>query len=276
MIRAFIALSAITGVILAQTGSKPAGNWPSFRGPGASGVAENQSLPDRWKGVTGQNILWRTPIPGLGHSSPVVWGDRIFVTSAISSRGSATFKPGLYGDGDASDDRSRHQFVVYAIDKKSGKILWNRVAHDGVPVDKRHIKSTYASATPATDGRIVVASFGSQGVYAYDFNGTLQWKFDPGRLDVGAYDLPSYEWGPASSPIIWNGLVILQCDAQRGSFVTALRAQSGEVVWRQNRDELPSWGTPKVVATSAGVELVTNASNLIRGYDPATGKELWR
>ena len=252
------------------------GSWPSFRGPAASGVADKQFLPDRWDGTKGQNILWRTLIPGLGHSSPAVWGDRIFVTSAISSRANATFKPGLYGDGDASDDRSRHQWVIYALDKKSGKILWNRVAHEGVPVDKRHIKSTYASASPATDGRVVVAAFGSQGIYAYDVDGNFRWKVDLGRLDVGAYDIPSYEWGPASSPILWNGLVILQCDAQRGSFIVALKADNGEVVWTSERDELPSWGTPSVLTTSAGVQLITNASNFIRSYDPASGKELWR
>ena len=166
--------------------------------------------------------------------------------------------------------------MVYALDKRTGKILWERVAYEGQPVDKRHIKSTYASATPATDGRIVVAWFGSQGVFAYDMNGNLRWKVDLGRLDVGAYDIPSFEWGPASSPIIWNDLVILQCDTQADSFVIALNALSGETVWKTPREELPSWGTPTVVTTSAGAMLVTNASNFIRGYDPQTGRELWK
>ena len=141
-----------------------AGDWPSFRGREASGVADKQNLPDTWNPATGENILWRTPIPGLAHSSPIVWGDTIFVTSAISSRGNATFKPGLYGDGDASDDRSPHRWMLYAIDKRTGKIRWERTAAQGEPRNKRHIKSTYASASPATDGRIVVAWFGSQGI----------------------------------------------------------------------------------------------------------------
>ncbi|HKG22204.1 MAG TPA: PQQ-binding-like beta-propeller repeat protein, partial [Blastocatellia bacterium] len=252
------------------------GNWPSFRGPQASGLAERQNLPDRWNGKTGENILWRTPIPGLAHSSPVVWGHRIFVTSAFSSDPNATFRPGLYGDGDASKDRSPHRWMIYAIDKRTGKVLWERTAHQGVPVDKRHIKSTYANSTPATDGRIVVAWFGSQGVHAYDVNGRFLWKVDLGRLDLGAYDIPTYEWGPASSPIIWNGLVILQCDTQDDSFILALDADTGKTVWKTERDELPSWGTPTVAITSAGPELVANASNYIRGYDPRTGKELWR
>jgi len=253
-----------------------AGSWPSFRGPQASGIAEGQNLPDTWNGKTGDNVLWRTPIAGLGHSSPVVWGDRIFVTSAVSSKGEATFRPGLYGDGDASDDRSKQRFVIQALDKKTGKLVWEKTAHEREPLDKRHIKSTYASATPATDGRIVVAWFGSQGVHAYDVNGNFLWKVDVGRTDMGAYDIPSVEWGPASSPILWNGMVILQCDTQADSFLLALNAETGATVWKADRNELPSWGTPTVAPAAGGPELVTNASNFVRGYDPRSGRELWR
>jgi outer membrane protein assembly factor BamB len=251
-------------------------NWPSFRGARAAGVAERQNLPEHWDGKTGENILWRTTIPGLAHSSPVVWGRRVFVTSAVSSDPKASFRPGLYGDGDASQDRSPQRWMVYALDKRTGKILWERAAHEGAPVEKRHIKSTYANSTPVTDGRVVVAWFGSQGVVAYDVNGRLLWKVDMGRINLGAYDIPTYEWGPASSPIIWNNLVILQCDTQDDSFLLALDVGTGKQVWKTERDEAPSWGTPTVAMTSAGPELVTNASNYIRGYDPRTGKELWR
>jgi outer membrane protein assembly factor BamB len=252
------------------------GSWPSFRGVLATGVADGQNLPDRWDVATGENILWRVQVPGLAHSSPVVWGDRLFLATAISSDPKAGFRKGLYGDGDASADRSRHRFVVIAIDKRSGKTLWERVASESEPLNKRHVKNTYASATPATDGRMVVAWFGSQGVFAYDVNGTLRWKVDLGRLDLGAYDVPSVEWGPASSPIIWGDLVILQVDTQADSFLLALKLGTGETVWKTERDELPSWGTPTVVDTSAGPALLTNASNFIRGYDPRTGTELWR
>ncbi len=252
------------------------GSWPSFRGPLASGVADGQNLPDQWNGKTGENILWRTPVPGLAHSSPVVWGDRVFVTSAVSSDPKATFRPGLYGDGDASKDRSPQRWMIYAIDKASGKIVWEKTAHQGEPLEKRHIKSTYANSTPATDGKIVVTWFGSQGVHAYDFNGKFLWKVDLGRVNMGAYDIPSVEWGPASSPIIWNDLVIVQCDTQADSFLLALDAATGKTVWKTDRDELPSWGTPTVMTTSSGSQLVTNASNFIRAYDPRTGKELWR
>jgi outer membrane protein assembly factor BamB/protein tyrosine phosphatase (PTP) superfamily phosphohydrolase (DUF442 family) len=252
------------------------GSWPSFRGPNASGIAEGQNLPDEWNGKTGQNILWHTPIPGLAHSSPIVWGNYVYVTSAVSSDPKATFRPGLYGDGDASKDRSTQKWMLYALDKWTGKIVWERVAFQGEPREKRHIKATYANATPATDGRIIVAWFGSQGVYAYDLNGKPLWKVDFGRIDLGAYDVPTVEWGPASSPIIWKDLVILQCDTQTDSFIVALNAATGETVWKTDRDEIPSWGTPTVVTTAKGDELVANASNYIRGYDPRTGKELWR
>ncbi|MEI6667092.1 MAG: PQQ-binding-like beta-propeller repeat protein [Acidobacteriota bacterium] len=265
----------------AARGSLPAaapaaGQWPSFRGIEASGVARDQHLPDRWDASSGEHILWRTAVPGLAHSSPVVWGNRLFVTTAVSSDPKATFRKGLYGDGDASSDRSRHRFVVIAFDTRTGKPLWQRTAFEGEPLNKRHIKSTYASASPATDGRIVVAWFGSQGVAAYDVDGTLRWKVDLGRIDLGAYDIPSVEWGPASSPIIWKDLVILQVDTQADSFLLALNASTGETVWKTERDEWPSWGTPTVAETAAGPVLVTNASKFIRGYDPRTGKEMWR
>jgi outer membrane protein assembly factor BamB len=259
--------------------SKPTsskGSWPSFRGPQASGFVEGQNLPDRWDTKTGENILWRTAIPGLAHSSPVVWGNQVFVTSAVSSDPKATFRPGLYGDGSASNDRSAQRWMMYALDKRTGKVLWERQAFQGEPLEKRHIKSTYANSTPATDGRIVVAWFGSQGVFAYDIKGRFLWKVDLGRIDLGAYDIPTVEWGPASSPIIWNNLVILQCDTQADSFLLALDAFTGKTVWKTDREELPSWGTPTVAQTSTGPQLITNASNYIRGYDPNTGKELWR
>jgi outer membrane protein assembly factor BamB len=271
----------ITRTDLARGSRLPAatastGSWPSFRGPQASGVADHQDLPDRWNVQTGENVLWRARIPGLGHSSPVVWGQRIFVTSAVSSDPRATFKPGLYGDGDSSGDRSVHRFVTHALDKRSGKVLWERVASTDAPIDKRHIKNTYASSTPVTDGRVVVSWFGSQGVYAYTVNGDPLWRVDLGRLNLGAYNIPTLEWGTASSPIIWNGLVILQCDTHAGSFIVALEAATGKVVWKTERDELPSWGTPTVAVTSKGPELVTNGSKFVRGYDPRDGRELWR
>jgi outer membrane protein assembly factor BamB len=138
------------------------------------------------------------------------------------------------------------------------------------------MKASYANSTPATDGQSVVAFFGSQGLYAWDVEGRPLWKKDLGRLDMGAYDVPSYEWGPASSPIIYKGLVIVQCDTQGESFITAVNIRTGETVWKTKRDEIPSWGTPTIYQGKGRTELITNGSNFIRGYDPDTGQELWR
>ena len=200
------------------------------------------------------------------------------MTTAISSQANATFKPGLYGEGTASEDRSVQRWVVMALDRRTGAVVWQQTAYEGVPREKRHIKATYANATPATDGRRVVAFFGSQGLYAFDMDGRLLWKKDLGVLNTGAYDLPEYEWGTASSPIIYKNLVIVQCDTQNESFVLAADIDTGATVWKTVRKELPSWGTPTVYPAQDGrpAELITNASNFIRGYDPDTGVERWR
>ena len=262
-------------VILLATAAA-AQNWPSFRGPGASGVADGQKLPAAWDVAKETNIGWKTPIPGLAHSSPIVWGDRIFVTTAVSSRPDAGFKRGLYGDGDASDDTSVQQWKVICVNRVTGAVVWEQVAYKGAPKEKRHIKSTYSNATPATDGQVVATFFGSHGLYAYDLNGKPLWTRDLGRFDVGAYDLPDYEWGTASSPILYRDLAIVQCDQQKGSFLIALDRKTGNTVWKTERDELPSWGTPTIFPGKTRTELVTNGSNFIRGYDPMSGKELWR
>jgi outer membrane protein assembly factor BamB len=226
-----------------------AAHWPQFRGRHAAGVGDGVHLPDTWNAPKGQGLLWKTRIPGLAHSSPVVWGEQVFVTTAISSRPDATFKPGLYGAGTASEDTSVHKFQVLSLDRRTGKVQWARTAYEGPPREKRHIKATYANASPATDGRHVVALFGSQGLYAYDVDGNLKWKRDLG---------------------------IVQCDQQEGSFLMALRLKDGETVWRTEREELPSWATPTVYLGPGAPELVTNAPNFIRGYDPRTGRELWK
>jgi outer membrane protein assembly factor BamB len=257
---------------------EPPTHWPQFRGSGAAGVGDGANLPDSWDAASGEGIRWKTRIPGLAHASPVVWGDRVFLATAVSSNPDASFKPGLYGEGTASEDVTVHRWQLVALDKHDGEVLWTRTAYEGVPLEKRHIKATYANASPVTDGRHVVAFFGSQGLFAYGVEGALKWKRDLGRLDVGAYDAPDYEWGPASSPIIHEGLVIVQCDQQQGSFLMALRLSDGETVWKAERDELPSWSTPTIYPGHEGgrVELVTNAPNFIRGYDPRTGEERWR
>ena len=274
--QALVALVASLPLVASAQPIAPEGEWPSFRGPHASGVSDGQQLPDAWDVEGGANIRWTTAIPGLGHSSPIVWGNRVFVTSAVSGDPAASFKPGLYGVGTSSTDRTPHRWWVYALDTRTGDLVWEALAAEAAPIDKRHLKNTHASSTPVTDGRYLVAFFGSQGLYAFDMEGTLAWSKELGRLDTGAYDVPEYEWGTASSPIIFDDLVIVQCDTQGDSFLIAVDIRSGETIWRAARDELPSWGTPTIYERKTRVELVTNGSNHIRGYDPRTGRELWR
>ena len=272
MMRALLLLVLSAGVFA----TAPSTTWPSFRGVGASGVSDGQNIPEKWDVATGENIRWKAAVPGLAHSSPIVWNNRVFVTSAVSSRDDATFKPGLYGDGTASEDRSIHKWIVIALDARTGRQVWRQVAHEGEPREKRHIKSTYASATPVTDGRVVIAFFGSQGLHAFSFDGKPLWKKDLGHLDVGAYDIPTYEWGTASSPALHDGRVIVQVDTSKEDYLLALDAASGKEIWRTARQELPSWGTPAIVTAGGRTEIVTNSSNFVYGYDFATGRELWR
>lgn len=151
-------------------------NWPCFRGPEASGVADGEKLPTSWDLESGSNIAWKMPIEGLAHASPIVWGEQIIVATAVSSQGRAYLKHGLYGSGDADSDRSKHQWLLLSFNLQNGEPLWRRVITEGEPIDKRHIKATYANSTPATDGLHVVVLFGSQGLFCTDMQGTLIWK----------------------------------------------------------------------------------------------------
>jgi outer membrane protein assembly factor BamB len=251
-------------------------HWPSFRGPNASGVSDGHPTPVKWNAPSGESVLWKTPIPGVAVSSPVVWGDRVFVSTAVSSDPHATIRTGLYGDVEPSSDLSRHSWRLVALDKRTGKVLWERVAHEGVPRTKRHPKSSQASPTPVTDGRHLVVSFGSEGLYTYDVDGKLLWKRDLGVLNAGWFYDPDYEWGVGSSPIIWKSSVIVQCDIQKNSFIAAFDVTTGQPLWRTPREEIPSWSTPAIYEGNGRAELVTQAKNFTRGYDPNTGQELWR
>jgi outer membrane protein assembly factor BamB len=251
-------------------------NWPSFRGPHASGVAEGQFPPLTWDVATNHNVSWKTPIPGLGHSGPIIWEDRVYLTTAVSGDGKAEFRPGLYGDVDSLKEATEHSWRVYCLDKNSGKIVWEQTACKGVPKIRRHPKASHANPTPATDGLHVVASFGSEGLYCFDRDGKLLWKKNLGVLDSGWFYDADYQWGFGSSPVLYRNLVIVQCDVGKNSFLAAYQVADGKEVWRVARDEIPSWGTPTVVEGPQRVELVTNATKYARGYDPQTGAELWR
>ena len=160
-------------------------NWPQFRGPGASGVVEGHPAAVKWDAAKSENTVWKTPIPGLSHASPVVWGDKVFVTTAITSGAKDETRYGLYGDVEPVKDDPKHTWKVYALDKRTGRILWEQVAYEGMPKVKRHPKSTHSDSTPVTDGRYLIVLFGSHGLYAYNLNGKLLWKQDLGVLDSG-------------------------------------------------------------------------------------------
>lgn len=256
--------------------------WPSFRGPHATGIGDGQHPPLSWDATTSRNVAWKVSLPGLGHSSPVVWGDRVFVTTAVSARETPVFRRDVStreGDViniDSSGDRTSHIWRVYGLDKRTGRILWETTAHEGVPRVDRHLRNTHATATPATNGEYVVVLFGSEGLYTYRMDGSLAWKRDLGVLDAGSIDDPDFQWGTASSPILFRNTVIVQCDVQDGSFVAAYELATGREVWRTARDEFSSWSTPTIHDQGSKAELVTNGTRFVRGYDPLTGKELWR
>ncbi len=249
-------------------------NWPTFRGPNSASVADGASIPLHWNVKKGDNILWKTPIPGFGHSSPIVWGDTVFVTTA------ATDDPKYSVDKQARFPTVKDDFVfsykIYALNKRTGKVLWERTAYKGLPKSQRHPQSSHASPTPVTNGKIIVVYFGSVGLFAYDMSGKLLWETDLGEINVSFFGDPDLVYGAASTPVIYQDLVIVQADKDRNSFIAAYSLKNGKEVWRQSRDEFPSWSTPVLYTEGDRDELITQAFKFTRSYDPATGKELWR
>lgn len=251
-------------------------NWPAFRGPGGSGVSDGHDVPVAWDVTSGHNIAWKTALPGLANSSPVVWGDRIFVSTAVGSSGDDAVRTGLYGDVEPVEDLSPHEFKVFAVDRRSGEVVWDRTVFAGAPQVKRHPKSSQANSTPVTDGEHVVVLFGSVGRLAcFDFEGRELWNQDIGVLDSGWFYDPDFQWGHAASPLIYDDLVIVQADVQRDPFIAAYDLSSGREVWRTSRDEIPTFSTPAIYRGKPGDEVITNGTT-IRAYDPRSGEELWR
>ena len=251
-------------------------NWPQFRGPGASGVATGAEAPTTWDVPAGKNLKWKTPVPGLGYSCPVVWGDRLFVTTAVKEGEQQTVRVGLYGDIKPVQENEPFLFKVLCLDRGTGKVLWEHTAHTGLPEIKRHPKSSHANPTPATDGKHVVAFFGSEGLYCYDMEGKPLWKKDFGVLDSGFFMVKEAQWGFASSPVIHDGKVIIQSDVQTGSFVGVFDVRDGSEVWRTGRRDYPTWSTPTIHRAGGTTQVLCNGFNEIAAYDFATGKRVWR
>ena len=262
-------------VLAASVAPKPGVDWPSFRGIQAAGIAEGFALPTTWNVPTDTGVRWKTAIEGLGHSSPVIWGDRLYVTSAVSGRADAGLKPGLYGDISSVDDTTPHTWKLIGLDKKTGRINFNRTIHTGVPKVKRHLKSTHASSTLATDGTTIVAMLGSEGLYAFDMDGKPLWTKDLGLLDSGFYMVPDAQWEFGSSPVIHKGVVIIQADVQKNSFLAAYDAKTGSEMWRTPRSDVPTWGTPTILEVGGNTEVIVNGWRHAGAYDFKTGKEIW-
>ena len=254
----------------------PDRQWPVYRGYRSSGVMDNANLPDSFNLSTGYNIRWKISIPGLGISSPVIWGDRLFITTAVSDNDKEGFKPGIYGDVRPVKDSSMHQWKVYCIDKNSGRIIWEKTAYKGIPRMKRHPKSTHANTTLAVDGNYVVAFFGSEGLYCYDMEGKLKWQKSFGTLKSVFFSMESAEWEFASSPIISNGIAIIQCDVLENSFLAAYDLNTGKELWKVARDEYPGWCTPNIYDYQGKEYIAVNGFKHRGGYDFLTGKEIWR
>ncbi len=248
-------------------------NWPSFRGPGGRGLADGLNPPVEWDVDMSLNVLWKTEIPGLSHSSPIVWEDRVFISTVVSGNPNPEFRRAFALVGaeaaTSSEDMDRQSWRLYCLDKKSGRILWEKIIHEGIPKNKRHPKNSHASQTPATNGKYVVVYLGSEGLYCFDIDGNLQWS-----QDLGVLEHPM-GWGFGSSPIIYKNLVVVQRDHNRDSFIAAFDLESGKKVWSTPRDVITSWSTPTVYEGKTRAELLTNGTDYLIGYDPVTGKELW-
>ncbi|MEI6667136.1 MAG: PQQ-binding-like beta-propeller repeat protein [Acidobacteriota bacterium] len=252
-------------------------NWPQWRGPGSSGVSPEVNLPSHWDATT--NIAWKTAVPGKGHSSPIVWGNRVFLTTAIEGAVVPGAKAPVHMvDGkpwshpEAMGADRRHTLKVLAVDAGTGRVVWDRVAYDGLMSDSRHAKASYASPTPLTDGEMVYAYFGSEGLFAYDFNGVLQWK-------VAFAQIGTVSVGLGTSPVLYRDSIIILCDNEDGpdSFIVALDKKSGKQLWKTPRKGIEvSWATPIVLAANGRDELVASGNQAIVAYNPATGQELWR
>ncbi|HYK19645.1 MAG TPA: PQQ-binding-like beta-propeller repeat protein [Pyrinomonadaceae bacterium] len=271
-----IVLATLLGAVGFWGSTASAGNWPQWRGPDGSGISNEKNLPLEWSPT--KNIKWKTPIEGRSHSSPIVWGNRVFLTTAIEGPVVPGAKAVKHMDGDREflhpdsvGADHKHTFKVLCLDRDTGKILWEATAWEGTPYDNHHRKGSYAASTPTTDGKLVYAFFGTEGLYAYDFKGKLAWKVQLGNLGTVGM-------GTGTSPILFEDLVIVQCDEENGasSFIVALDKKTGKEVWKIPRKVQVSWATPILVRAATRTELITSGTEFVISYDPATGKELWR
>ncbi|MYI74291.1 MAG: PQQ-binding-like beta-propeller repeat protein [Acidobacteria bacterium] len=262
-------LTAFTAVVIGAALAAPAAaenRWPRFRGPGALGVSGEAGLPETWSDT--ENVAWVTEIAGLGWSSPIVWDDLVIVTSVSSSGEVEAPQGGLYLGGERGVPTDEHRWLVYGIDAATGAVRWEREVHRGVPAVSRHLKNTYASETPVTDGEHIYAYFGNVGLFCLDMEGRVVWSrpFEPVATRAG--------WGTASSPVLHGNRVYVVNDNEEQSYLLALSKETGAELWRVDRDEGTNWSTPYVWEHEQGTEIITTGTDRVRSYD-LEGGLLW-
>ena len=268
----FLAL-ACGSTALAQSPSGSDGFWPEWRGPLGTGVAPHGDPPVSWDEST--NVRWKVETPGLGSATPVIWGDRLFLVTAVpvgqevgSSGGLFTrFRRRIMGSTGASQVQ---RFVVMALDRRDGRVIWERVAREELPHEGMHQTGTWASPSAVTDGEVVCAFFGSRGLYCYDLDGRPLWETDLGdmRIRLG--------FGEGASPTLYRDLLVVLWDHEGESFIVAFDKRTGRERWRTPRDEMTSWSTPLVVEVEDGAQVVTSATGAVRAYDVETGRLVWQ
>ncbi len=247
----FVLFYSLTASILS------AQNWPQFRGPMGTGEAPGANPPVEWSETS--NIRWKIPLPGLGHASPVVWGDRIFVLTAVPAQSALS-----------TTRRNSYHYQVLAINRRDGSIIWRRTARTEPPHESRHDTASWASPSPVTDGNYVIASFGSRGLYCYDMDGNLKWEKDFGDMRI------RYQWGEGASPALADGRVIVAWDHTGRSFIAAFDVRTGNELWRTPRSDGTSWATPAVIEYNGTKQVVASSIRAVRSYGFNTGRELWR
>jgi outer membrane protein assembly factor BamB len=235
--------------------------WPQWRGPLATGFAPQADPPLTWSETS--NVKWKTPIPGEGNSTPIVWDNKIFILSAIGTGK----KPSAPVAANAPDEI--YQWVVLCLDRTQGKLLWQKTAREEAPHEGRQDNNTFASASPVTDGKLLLAYFGSRGLHCYDFDGTLKWEKDFGKMKT------KMGFGEGASPALSGDIVVVNWDAEGRDFILALNKQTGQELWRTPRDEGTGWSTPLILDYNGQKQVVVNATKKVRSYDLATGKEIW-
>ncbi|HEX4948861.1 MAG TPA: PQQ-binding-like beta-propeller repeat protein [Blastocatellia bacterium] len=273
--RSFLTTSLLA-LPAATYAAKPEQNWPQFRGPNALGVAEGYPTRTSWNiEAKDAGLLWRTEVPGLGHASPILWDNRIYLATAVPKEGKPSLRIGTYGDVGPAQDNDEQRWLLLCYDKKSGQKKWEQLIRTAKPATVRHEKASHANTTLVTDGKHLLAFFGSDGLYCLDMKGKLRWQKDLGNIRVAWRTIT---WGFSSSPALYQDRVVLLCDDVKDPFVTALHLSDGKELWRTSRKGASenSWGTPFIYNDGTRTQVITNGYPFIVSYDLETGKELWR